>query len=382
MQSKVTIAVDSFKGSLSSHEAAQAIAEGVRSYAPECRVEIIPVADGGEGSAEVLTEALGGVWQDVAVCDPLGRPLTARYGFCGSLAVIDVASAAGLTLLRESERNPLNTTTLGVGLMMADALRRGAREILLGVGGSATNDCAMGALEGLGFRFVDADGAVLRGCGVNLERVAEIDPCGALQELAGAHITLVTDVDNLLLGAKGAATIFAPQKGASKEDVARLEEGARHFAECVRIVSGKDMTTLRGGGAAGGLAAGLWALCGASIECGVEYILQRVDFAHRAEGSALVVTGEGRVDAQTLMGKLPVGVLSAARRAGLRVVAVGGSVEWSGALSEVGFDSIVAATPEGMPLEVALRPEVARDNLRRVGALLAERYLSGTEESV
>lgn len=379
MNYKVTIATDSFKGSLSAREASEVLAEGVRSAVGECRVEVVPVADGGEGTAELITVARGGGFVRVATHDALRRPLVARYGWCEGVAVMDVASAAGLTHLSPDERNPLRTTSLGVGEMMADAVRRGAHEILLGVGGSATNDCAMGLLEGLGCRFTDSSGEVLEGCGEMLERVASIDLSGVSEELRERKIkvTLVTDVTTPLLGPEGATRTFAPQKGASEIDVERLEKGVEHFAEVVREALGVDMRQTVGGGAAGGIAAALWALLGAEIRHGVDVVLEAVELERRAAGSALLITGEGRVDNQTLMGKVPMGVLAVGRGLGVPTVAVGGKVLRSDELDGAGFALIVEATPEDMPLEEALRPEVARENLRAAGARVAEMLLSG-----
>lgn len=375
MMPKITIAVDSFKGSLSSVEAAEALAKGVRSVSAEVELVTIPLADGGEGTAEVLVEALGGEWVEVATTDPLGRPMMARYGLCGTVAVVDVASAAGLTLLHPEERNPFKTSSQGVGVMVADALRRGARRVLLGVGGSATNDCGMGLLEGLGFRFRDSEGAIVRGCGESLGRVVEISSEGVVAELKDAKIEVLADVDSPLCGPLGAAYRFSPQKGATPDVVTTLDEGADSFAEVVFWATGRDMRHLKGAGAAGGIAGSLWALAGAEIVSGVERVLEAVAFEQRAEGSLLIVTGEGRVDGQTLTGKAPLGVLRRGQKMAIPVVAVGGSVEWSKELQGVGYEHIVAATPEDMPLEEALKPEVARSNLGRVGRLLAEEFV-------
>lgn len=373
MKRKVTIATDSFKGSLSAREATEALAEGVLSCAADCEVACIPLADGGEGTAEILTEALCGEWVDVTVSDPVGRPIIAHYGLCGEVAVMDMAAAAGYTLL--SKREPMRASTFGVGEMILDALARGARRIVVGAGGSATTDCGMGALGALGFLFRDAEGHELRGCGESLQRVARIDDGGASPLLKGATIVVVADVASPLYGPNGAAQVFSPQKGANPKQVALLDRGLRHFAEVVRAHNQWSMADISGAGAAGGFAGGLWALVNAEIRRGVDVILEAVEFDRRAEGSNLIITGEGRVDTQTLMGKVPSGVLERGVRMGVPVVAVGGSVEWSRELKESSFSDIVAATPEGMPLEWALRSPVAKDNLRCVGAEVAERFL-------
>lgn len=375
MNPKVTIAIDSFKGSLTSTEAAQALAEGIGALWPHCEVAIVPLADGGEGTAQVLVGALGGEWVEVATLDPLGRPLVARYGLCGTVAVMDVASAAGLTLLEADEQNPLKTSSAGVGIMIADALNRGAKRVLLGVGGSATNDCAMGLLELLGVRFLDTEGEVLQGCGESLERVAAISLESIDERLQGAQIEILADVGSPLCGAGGAALRFSPQKGATPEVAQRLDRGAKEFAAVVGRTTGRDMLTLEGGGAAGGIAGALWALLGAEVRSGADEVLEAVCFESCARGSAFIITGEGRIDGQTLTGKAPMGVLSRGQKMAIPVVAVGGSVEWSEELQSAGFERIVAATPEGVPLSEAIVPERAKAHLRRAGEMLAREYL-------
>lgn len=373
MRCKVTIATDSFKGSLTAQEATEALGEGVRSVVPECEVVCVPLADGGEGTAEILTEALRGERVEFTVSNPIGRPIVAHYGLCGEVAFMDVAAAAGLTLLDTKE--PMRASSFGVGEIILDAITRGVRRVVVGAGGSATTDCGMGSLEALGFSFMDAEGCKLRGCGESLRSVAWIDSSGVSPLLEGARIEIISDVAAPLYGPMGAAQVFAPQKGANPEQVELLDAGLRHFAKVAREHTQRDMSEVAGAGAAGGFAGGLWAFVGAEIRRGVDVVLEAVEFDRRAAGSNLIITGEGRVDAQTLMGKLPSGVLERGRRMGVPVVAVGGSVEWSEEIEECGFGCIVAATPEGMPLEEALKSSVAADNLRRVGAELAERFL-------
>ncbi len=374
---KALIATDSFKGSLSSSEAGEALAEGIRAIAPECEVEVIPIADGGEGSAEVLTRALGGSFVEVEVCDPLGRTITARYGVSQGVAFIDFASAAGLTLLSPEERNPLITTSRGVGEMVCDALMRGCRHIVLGLGGSATNDCATGLLQALGCRFLDSGGREVVGCGGNLSKIATIDHSQLDQRLANITLTLAVDVLSPLCGARGAAHTFAPQKGATPEQVTLLEEGVCHLSHLLTQEWGKDdVCSLAGAGAAGGAGAGLAVLAGARLRRGIEVVLEAVGFAQRVQGADLVVTGEGRIDHQTLLGKAPSGVLAMAKEAGVRVVAVGGRVEMCPELAESGFAEILAATPEDVPLQEALQTAVAKAHLRHAGERIAQRWLA------
>lgn len=368
---KVTIAPDSFKGSLSAPEVAEALAIGIRSVVADCEIVAIPMADGGEGTAEVLIGALGAERVEVSTVDPLGRPIRATYGVKGELAVMDIASASGLTHLAEDELSAMDSSTFGSGLMVADALSRGCRRIIIGLGGSATNDCGTGLLSALGWRFTDASHEVLRGCGGNLARIAAIDLSGAVAEMEGVEIVCLTDVKSPLVGPMGAARLFAPQKGASPVEVEQLEEGAYHFASLV----GEELAMLPRTGAAGGVGFGLMALAGGRLIGGVEWLLDAVEFEARAEGSDLVVTGEGRVDGQTLLGKVPGGLFEVATRIGIPTVVVGGSVVMSSELASSGFAEIVAATPEGMPLEVAMRPEVARENLRLAGVAIGKKLL-------
>lgn len=376
MPPKVIIAADSFKGSLPSQLVGEALAQGLRKVVPSCEVDIIPIADGGEGSAETLTRALHGEMVAIEVCDPLGRPITARYGIARDVALIDFASAAGLTLLTPEERNPLIASSRGVGEMISDALLRGCRHIVLGLGGSATNDCATGLLAALGCRFLDRSGVEVKACGANLEHIAAID-CSALESrLQEIEITLAADVLSPLCGERGATHTFSPQKGATPEMVALLERGVCHFAHLLSERWGAEVQSVAGAGAAGGAGAGLTILAGARLRRGIEVVLEAVDFTRRTAGADLVITGEGRLDSQTLLGKAPCGVLHASRSLGKRVVAVGGGVRWCPELEVAGFCDILAATPEGMPLEEAMLPEVTWGNLRLAGEKIALRWLA------
>lgn len=376
MRRKVVIAIDSFKGSLAAHEVAEALARGVRSVYPLCEIVEMPLADGGEGTAEIITRACGGKWVAVRTFNPLGVPITAHYGVIDDqCAVLDVASAAGLTLLRAEERNPMITSSRGVGEMMRDALNRGCRSMIIGVGGSATNDCAVGLLAALGFRFLDSQGVEVEPCGASLNSIASIDSSGADNRLSECHITLAVDVRSPFCGKQGAAHIFAPQKGATPEMVAKLDEGMAHFASLVERHCGVDITHIEGAGAAGGIGGVLHALCGATICSGAEVVMERVALDKHLSGCDLIITGEGRIDSQTLEGKLPARVLAHAHPRGIPVVAVGGGVRLSAELEQCGFAEIVASTPSAMPLEEAMLPRVAQDNLAITGAEVAKKWL-------
>lgn len=376
MNHKVVIGVDSFKGSLAAQEVAEALSEGIRSVSPLCEVVKLPLADGGEGSAEIITRARGGKWVAVRVSNPLGKPITAHYGLLGEdTAVVDVASAAGLTLLRAEERNPLLTSSRGVGEMIRDALDRGCRNIIIGVGGSATNDCATGMLAALGYRCMDDGGKEVEPCGGNLNRIATIDSSGADKRLSEVRFTLAVDVHSPFCGKQGAAHIFAPQKGATPAMVARLDEGMMSFAKVIERHCGVDITHTAGAGAAGGIGGVIHSLWGATLRSGAEVVMEYVGFDHNLSGCTLVITGEGRIDNQTLVGKLPATVLAHAHTRGIPVVAVGGGVDMSAELAESDFAEILTSTPCNMPLNEAMKPEVAHQNLFRTGATIAKKWL-------
>lgn len=372
----ILLAFDSFKGSLTSREVADAFEEGVRSVVPDCQVRKVCLADGGEGTAEALVSTLHGKWIEVEVLDPLMRPIRARYGVVddGQTAIIEMASASGLTLLADDERNPLKTSTYGTGQLMADALKRGCRKLLVGIGGSATNDAGTGMLSALGFRFLDAEGNTLEGCGASLERIASIDASHALPSLETCEIRVACDVTNPFCGPTGAARVFAPQKGADEAMVERLDRGMAHFAEVIQLYNKVDVTNIPGAGAAGGLGGAFSALLGATLCRGVELVLDALHFDELLKGCDLVVTGEGRIDHQTLMGKAPMGVLEAASRRGIPTIAIGGSVEWCKELEKSAFASILSINEAGLPLHLAMRPGVTRENLRRMGRKVGESF--------
>ncbi len=375
---RITVAVDSFKGSLSSSEVAEAVAQGIRALLPDCDIRKVSIADGGEGTAEALVESLGGEWIHLTVGDPLGRPIEARYGLIeeGRCAVVEMAVASGLPLLSPSERNPLRTSTIGTGALIADAIERGSRRFLVAIGGSATNDCGMGMLHALGYRFINAEGEVLPPCGEALLHIDRIDNSLAKKELGECEFVVACDVTNPLYGPNGAAHVFAPQKGASPEMVEQLDLGLRNFARVVREFNGCEVDFVEGAGAAGGLGAGFVGVLGAKLQRGIDMVMETLHFEEVLRGSDLVITGEGCIDFQTVMGKAPSGVLHAASEQGIPAIAIGGGVSWCKELDESGFAAIVAATPEGMDLQEAMRPEVAKENVRQATKRIIEEILS------
>ena len=365
---KITLAFDSFKGSLSSLAVAEAFEEGLRTVYGDCEILKFPIADGGEGTAEALVSALGGTMVECSVDDPLGRPVAARYGIIdnGATAVIEMAEASGLTLLRPEERNPLYTSTRGFGELILDALGRGCRRLLLGIGGSATNDAGMGMMQAFGYRFLDSSGVELSACGASLGSVAKIDASLVPAIVRGAEFIVACDVVNPFCGKEGAAYVFAPQKGADDAMVSLLDKGLYHFAERIKECTGVDVRDMQGAGAAGGVGGALAAMLGAQLMPGAQMVLDALHFDERVAGSDFIVTGEGRIDAQTLMGKAPAAVLQRALRLDIPVIAVGGTVVWCDELRKSPFKAIVPLVTDDTPLEEAMKPSVTRENLRRV----------------
>lgn len=375
----ITLAFDSFKGSLSSQEVAEAFQEGLQSVLPHCSVRKAYIADGGEGTAGALVNTLEGKWVETEVSDPLGRPIIAQYGIIehGSTAIIEMASASGLTLLKEDERNPLNTSTYGTGQLIAHAINGGCRKILVGIGGSATNDGGTGMLHALGFRFLNKEGNELVGGGEILEQIASIDDSGILHEIEETEFIVACDVTNPLYGPEGAAYVFAPQKGADADMVKRLDLGLRNFAEAILGFSGKDVSSLPGAGAAGGMGAGLMAMLKAKATRGIDMVLDAMKFENMVKGCDLVITGEGCIDHQTVMGKAPSGVLHIASKHGIPTIAIGGCIKWCKELEESGFAQIVCINEDHIPKELAMRHDIAFMHVRQTGEKISKQILSG-----
>ncbi|MDR2921241.1 MAG: glycerate kinase [Tannerella sp.] len=370
---KIVIAADSFKGSVRSIEVAEYVEQGIKSVFPECEVRKVYIADGGEGTVEALVSSLNGKYVEVNVHDPLMRPVVATYGILeeGTVAVLEMASASGLTLLKPEERNPLKTTTYGTGEMMADALQRGCRKLLVGIGGSATNDGGTGMLSALGFRFYSKEGNELKGGGEILSRIASIDNRYVMEELANAEITVACDVTNPFSGPDGAAYVYAPQKGADSCMVEELDRGLKHFADVIKTYNGIDVELIPGAGAAGGLGGGFAALLGARLVSGIEMVLETIRFREIIRSADLIITGEGKLDLQTAMGKAPRGVLDAAALQGIPVIAIGGSVENTGMLNEQGFAGVFSIQPGPVTLEKAMEHDyTCRQIVRTVSQLM------------
>lgn len=363
---KIVVAADSFKGSLSSARVACSVECGIRQVFPLCDVRKLLVADGGEGTLDAICTNLGGRYTTVVVSNPILKPVEARYGIIGNgTAVVELSAASGLTLVPTYRRNPMKTTTYGTGELIADALRQGCRKFLICIGGSATNDGGMGLLRALGFRFIDHNDKELSGTGADLARLDRIDDSSVLQAVRESDFTVACDVQNPLYGVNGAAYVFAPQKGATPQQVKALDDGLRNYAEVIRGFNGCDVNAVNGAGAAGGVGGGLAALLGAKLVSGIDMVLDAVGFDDEIRDADLIITGEGKLDSQTAFGKAPRGVLLRARRAGVPVIAVGGAVEDADVLNREGFTAAFPVVNAPMPLESAMDADVASANIER-----------------
>src|SRR6266496_5212964 len=357
---RILIAPDKFKGSLSAREVAENIAAGLRDVLHDAKIDIVPMADGGEGTAEVICDALGGSWLKCKAHDPLGREIDARYAWIADrkLAVLEMSEAAGMRRLSESERDPVRTTTFGVGEMILDATGRGANEIIIGLGGSATNDGGFGMARCLGYRFLSNE-KELTGAVTNLQNLTKIEaPVAAGVSLAKSrtqpsrpslqlNIIAAVDVKNPLLGKNGATRVFGPQKGATTDEIDALERALARLADVVAEQFGFDQRNVLGAGAAGGLGFGLLSFCGAKIQPGFEVVAEAVALESKMKDADLVITGEGSLDRQTLEGKTPVGVALLARKLGKPVFAIVGRAADDRELREI-FDGIYQNTRPGM----------------------------------
>lgn len=322
---KVLFAPDSFKGSISSSRAIELLCVVTQRHFPGCEMRGVPIGDGGEGTTEALTEVLGGHKERVAVSDPLGRRINAYYTVVsGGEAIIEMAQASGLSLLKPEERKPLKTSTYGTGELLRHALDRGCREIILMIGGSATNDGGIGAAAALGIRFLDGSGKDVSYDGAGLEQVASVDTSGMHPSLKQAHITIMCDVTNPLLGPNGSAYVYGPQKGADTAALDRLETGMASYVRVIEQASGQNVRDIPGVGAAGGLAVPLLAFADVKLQSGIETVLKLLNFDKLLEGVDLVITGEGRLDSQSAQGKAIWGIGTACRKRGIPVCAVAG----------------------------------------------------------
>ena len=349
---KCVVVSDSFKGTVSSREICAIAQQVIPRHFPACEVVCIPVADGGEGTVDCFVQAMGAKRVGVTVTNALGEKSAAAYARLGELAIIEMAAAAGLPQVG-ALRCPGTATTYGVGELIAHAVDSGCRKILLGLGGSATNDGGCGCAAALGVGFLDADGQSFVPVGDTLGRIARIDTAEAAALLRSVEITVMCDVTNPLYGPTGAAYVFAPQKGADAEKVKSLDAGLRHFGDVIRSQYGLDVSAMPGAGAAGGMGAGCVALLGGTIQSGIDAVLDVTGFDRKLEGADLVITGEGRIDSQSADGKVISGVARRTRAKGVPLIAIaGGIADSAGAVYDIGVSAMFSTDRAALPVDM------------------------------
>lgn len=362
---KVVIAIDSLKGSLSSMDAGHAIKEGIL-RATDADVIIKPLADGGEGTTDALIEGMGGEKISLTVKGPLQTPVEAYYGYLqeSNTAIMEMAMASGITLIPGEALDPLNTTTYGVGEMIKDAIHRGIRNFIIGIGGSATNDGGTGMLSALGYEFLDTNGQPVGFGGQCLEKIAAISDKNKLAELEECHFQIACDVENPLCGPKGATYIYGPQKGVSNTLLPLLDAGMKNYGQIAEIFTGKQTMETAGAGAAGGLGFAFVTFLNGELKSGIDLILDAVGLEESLENADFVITGEGRLDQQTAMGKGPAGVAKLGKKYGAKTIALAGSVtEDASACNAAGIDGYFCILSSISTLEEAMNPDTARKNL-------------------
>ncbi|KEY56863.1 glycerate kinase [Serratia sp. DD3] len=362
---KIVIAPDSFKESLSAMDVANAIEQGFREIYPQAEYIKLPMADGGEGTVESMVAATGGKRVELSVTGPLGQPVEAFYGWLGDgkTAVIEMAAASGLHLVTNEQRNPCLTTTFGTGELILAALDQGARNIILGIGGSATNDGGAGMMQALGARLLDNQGNELARGGAALSQIAKIDLSHLDSRLAGVDLRVACDVDNPLCGPKGASAVFGPQKGATPDRVAQLDAALKVWGEHIEQTTGRQVIDLPGAGAAGGMGSALSGLLMGRLEPGISIVTDALNLAAAVQGADLVITGEGRIDSQTVRGKTPMGVAKVAQRFAVPTIALaGGMTKDYAVVHEHGLDAVFSVVNRIVTLPEAMGE--ADENLR------------------
>lgn len=362
---KIVVAIDSFKGCIDSATAASAVKKGILEIFPACEVVCLPVADGGEGILEVLMKSNQGHSIELKAHGPLMELRKTRYGISGdsTTALIEMANINGLPLVPPDKRNPLYTTSWGTGELIRDALDRGCRNFIIGLGGSATNDAGIGMLQALGFRFFGEYGQLTGQGGHIMEKVIRIDSTHAHPALSQAHFTVACDVDNPFYGPQGAAYVYARQKGASDDTIQQLDAGMRSLSKIIFQTTGQDITDLPGAGAAGGMGGSLRAFFHADLIPGIQLVLEALDFDRLITDADLIITGEGKADRQTRRGKVPTGVLAAAQKQNIPVLLLAGSVPPSELPLQTGFSGIFSISPGPGTLEEAMQSGFTTSNL-------------------
>lgn len=361
---KFVLAPDSFKGNLTSLQVAEALEKGIRRVLPNAICIKIPMADGGEGTVQSLVDATGGKFVRKTVTGPAGKPIYARYGLLadGETAVVEMAEASGLPLVSGKDKNPLKTTTYGTGELMLDAIKRGAKKIIIGIGGSATNDGGVGMAQALGVHFFNKQGNIIgdHGCGGMLNKIERIDMKGLNPSVRKTQVIVACDVTNPLCGKTGASNVFGPQKGATPAMVKVLDANLKHLGKIIERDLKKDVMSIKGAGAAGGLGAGLVAFARAKMKRGIDIVVDATEIGKHIKGADLVITGEGRIDFQTAFGKTPAGVARAARKYRVPTVAIGGGItDDANGVFKHGIDGLESACARDMSLEEAMGNSIA-----------------------
>lgn len=363
---KVTVAIDSLKGSLSSMEAGQSIMEGVKRVYPDAEVCVRPLADGGEGTVEALTCGMGGELQTITVTGPLGTPVECQYGIIADsqTAIIEMSGAAGITQVPDELRNPMNTTTYGVGEVICDAIKKGCRRFIVGIGGSATNDGGIGMLQALGYGILNKDGEAVSPYGKGLKDIAQITNDHVLPELSECTFKIACDVTNPLCGDRGCSAIYGPQKGATPEMIKEMDGWLSHFAKVATETYAQADPEFPGTGAAGGLGFAFLTFTNAVLESGIKIVLEETRLEDYVKDADVVVTGEGRLDGQTVMGKAPIGVARTAKKFGKPVLGFAGCVTKDAvACNAEGIDAFFPILQGVVTLEEAMAAENAKHNM-------------------
>ncbi len=362
---KIVIAVDSFKDCLPASQVAETVAHAIRENFPECKIVTLPVSDGGEGLTEILVDSLHGLYHTVDAVDPWMRPIKCKIGSVNKCAIIETAQAIGLELLKPEERNPLKTTSYGLGMLINAAYDLGYRKMLIGMGGTATVDCGLGALQAMGIRFFNGVGKVLPN-GITGESMLDIeyyDMINTKRKFKDVQFSIACDVNNPIAGPRGAAFVFGPQKGAKPDDVQKLDFNLRHICHILRHNNFSNFENVQGGGSAGGLGLAFYTFMGCKLSSGIDCVLDLINFNNEVEDADLVITGEGRVDAQSLMGKALTGIARRVLSVKKGLLVIGGRVADIEILNRSGIKNPLEVTPQGMSDEEALRPDVAMQNI-------------------
>ena len=365
---KVVVAIDSLKDSLTSYEAGKAVEKGIYKAYEDEEVEVVvkTLADGGEGTVDAFVEGMQGEKRKVTVNGPLMEPVSCAYGYLeeSHIAIIEMAGAAGIGLIAEERRNPLETTTYGVGEVIKKAIEEGVRQFSIGSGGSVTNDCGVGMLQALGYEFLDQEGKPVGKGGKVLSQIVTIKEDKIIKGLKECHFKVACDVTNPLCGPNGASYIYGPQKGATSEMVEQLDEGCRHFAATVKAHYGKDYRDVQGAGAAGGMGYGFLSFLNSELKSGIQIILEEIKLAEDLKYADFVITGEGGLDGQTAMGKAPIGIAKLAKNYGVKVIAFAGcTTEEATACNIAGIDAYFSIVNGAMSLKEAMRRETAEKNM-------------------